>query len=126
MWAYAYTIWTTPSSVAKETPTNTRFIQIGTQGVVKTVNSPTLSGEGILGSRSSLFASGVGGRCAGPMRVWRFDGSCGKVTPLAAVTAPYETCLESAGLASADKAAFTFLADQGYPSRLHRVRSSVG
>ena len=93
---------------------------------MKTVNSPTLSGEGILGSRSSLFASGVGGRCAGPMRVWRVDGWCGKVTPLAAVTAPYETCLESTGLASADKAAFTFLADQGYPSRLHRVRSSVG
>lgn len=123
MWAYAYTIRATPSNVAKEPTANTRFIEFGTHGVVRTVeSSSTLSGDGIVGYGSSLFASGVGGKCAGPMWVWRVDGSSGKVTPLAALTAPYETCLGKTGLASADKAAFTFLADGGYPSRLYRVR----
>lgn len=126
VWAYAYTIHTTSSNPAKEPTTNRRLLRLDPLGVVKTVHSPTLAGEGIVGSGASLFVSGVGGRCTGPMHVWQLDASNGKVTPLLAVRTPYEACLGSTGLASADHAAFTFLADQGYPSRLYQVRSRVG
>ncbi len=126
VWAYAYSVHTTPSNPAKEPTTNRRLLRLDARRVAKTIHSPTLTGEAIVASGASLFVSGVGGRCAGPMHVWQLQATSGKVTPLVAVHTPYETCLGSTGVASADHSAFAFLAEEGYPSRLYRVRSRVG
>ena len=120
VWAYGYTVHTTPSNPANETTTHPRLVEIGATGAVKVVpTSSTLAGDGIVGSGSSRVGSGWS--CRGPLRVWKIDGRTAKVTPLVAVHTPYETCLGTSGLAVADHAAFTFLADEGFASRLVRI-----
>lgn len=120
VWAYAYTVHTTPSNPANETKANTRLVKIGATGAVKVLPAAsTLAGDGIVESGSTHVGSGWS--CKGPLRVWRIDGPTAKITPLVAIHAPYETCLGATGLAGADHAAFTFLADEGFASRLVRV-----
>ena len=124
VWAYTYTIHTTPSNPANETTTSTRLVEIGATGAVRVVASSTLAGDGIVGTGPLHFGSGWS--CKGPLRIWKLAASTAKVTPLAAVHTPYEACLGTTGLASAERAAFTFLAHEGYPSRLVRVRLPLG
>lgn len=113
MWIYAFT------NVARP-----RLLVLGGQGSgVKTVAAPPVSGRGVVGNDGRTFVAGEGRRCDAPLRIWQIRGSSGKARPLLTVRTPYETCLGQIGSAAVDQAAFTFLADNGYPSRLIRVRS---
>lgn len=113
MWIYAFTRVARP-----------RLVELGGHGsVIKTVAAPPDYGQGVVGNDGRFYVAGEGSRCDGPLRVWQINGSSGKARPLVSVRTPYETCLGQTGSAAADQAAFTFLADDGYPSRLVRVRA---
>ena len=57
VWAYSYTIHTTPSNPANETTTRTRLVEIGATGAVRVVASSTLAGDGIVGTGPLHFGS---------------------------------------------------------------------
>lgn len=127
VWAYAYTFRTTPAAPATPRLTNSRLVEVGAGGHVTTVSSVTLAGTGVVGDGRWVFGSGVGGRCDRPLAIWQIDGSSASVRRLVSVRAPYRTtCIGATGLAAVGHDAFSFLANQGFPSRLFRVRAPTG